>query len=255
MLYPWQILTRALGLRLAGRLPFDVDADGLRRDLEAVQTMIEARHHKSGLLYRGEITFIGLITAGGDVGESRPSPSGAYEKTEALTYCPNIDAFLDGLDLEFQRVRLIGLHPGRRLPWHYDGLNAVDGHPDSLGARLHVPIVTSPKAWLQMSHETYRWQPGEAWWADFSFPHRVFNGSSRTRVHLLMDVVINDRFLKLMPDWFWEQRDTRARAQPHAAGLCRAFYFYKPDYVPSSLRSLKRRLIGSAFSRDKQPAE
>ena len=255
MLYPWQIVTRALGLRLAGRLPFDIDSDGMRRDLEAVQTRVEAPTHESSLLHRGEATFIGLITAGGDVNESRPSANGVYEKTEALAYCPNIGAFLDGLGLEFQRVRLLSLQPGRRLPWHYDGLNAVDGHPDSLGARLHVPIVTNPYAWLQMSHETYRWQQGEAWWGDFSFPHRVANESDNTRVHLIMDVVINNRFLKLMPDWFLQQREVRMKARRHAAGLCRAWYFYRPEYVPSSLRGLKQRLIGSAFSRNRRTAD
>ena len=35
-------------------------------------------------------------------------------------------------------------------------------------------------------------QEGEAWYLNFNLPHRVKNGSSSDRLHLVMDCTVND---------------------------------------------------------------
>ena len=171
-----------------------------------------------------------------------------------MAYCPNIEAFLESLGMETRRVRLLSLAPGSRVFWHHDPTNSMDGHPDGHVARVHAPIITNPKIEFQISHQTCVWQPGEVWWGDFSFPHRVANRSMEKRVHLVMDLVVNDRFMTLMPDWFSKQREARIKARRDAAISYKTLYFYR-EYRPRALRRLKRRLTALASPSRKRTAD
>lgn len=253
MLYPWQIITRSAGIGLAGRLPFAPDLDLLRRDLEAVQAKTTAMEHHVVWHHDGGWKSIGLITTDGDLWQNRLIAGSRYDKTEAMAYCPYIEAFIEGLGMETRRVRLLSLAPGSRIYWHHDATNAMDGHHDGHVARVHVPIVTAAGVELEISHERCVWRPGEVWWGDFSFPHRVANRSPVNRVHLVMDLVVDDAFLALLPEWFRAQRAARIRARRYAVTACNAWFLYR-EYRPPALVRLKRRLIGSAFSRTKRAA-
>jgi Aspartyl/Asparaginyl beta-hydroxylase len=96
----------------------------------------------------------------------------------------------------------MALGPGARSPFHSD---TKCGLPwDTV--RLHVPIVTTPGAVLQISSdsadpadvETICWQPGELWYADFTRPHLVRNTDEVTRIHLVIDAQVTEPLLDLL---------------------------------------------------------
>jgi hypothetical protein len=248
LLYPWQLITRAAGLHLTGRLPFAPDPARLRSDLEAVQAHYAARPHHSSWYHDGGWKAIGLITPGGAVDQIGLVEGGRYEKTEAMAHCPYFESVVDGFGLETRRVRLLSMVPGSRIYWHHDPGNALDGRGADPVVRVHVPIVTAPEIRFQIGHESCAWRPGEVWFGDFSFPHRVHNRSQTTRVHLVLDLVADAAFRRLLPAWCEAQREARMRARRRAVALCDVWHLYR-DYRPPALRRWKRRLLGSAFSR------
>ena len=63
--------------------------------------------------------------------------------------------------------------------------------------RLHIPIITNEQVtmitWLETKIPTkFKMRKGECWWLDVSKPHQVLNESEIDRVHLVIDVYVNN---------------------------------------------------------------
>jgi aspartyl/asparaginyl beta-hydroxylase (cupin superfamily) len=95
--------------------------------------------------------------------------------------------------LNLRLVRFLSLEPGGTIREHHDSFLS------KRIARLHVPIVTHPDVEFYLDGERCSWCPGELWYGDFSRPHAAVNGSPVTRVHLVLDVTADQRFLDLFP--------------------------------------------------------
>jgi hypothetical protein len=211
-LYPWQIVSRFSGVHLHVRLPTTYDVDKLRRDVDAVVAAYESRPQYRFDHHYGGWRAIGLISHEGNYLEDRPLP-GTYKKTEALRAAPYIESILDSFDCDKQRVRISALLPGKNIYWHMDYKESVDSDL----VRLHIPVVTSDDVEFQICHEDCRWKAGELWYGDFTFPHRVRNGGTTTRIHLVIDLVKNDKVLALLPQELLAQREKRLRVK----SICR----------------------------------
>jgi hypothetical protein len=196
-MFPWQIVTKAGGIDLTAKLSISLSQEKLLSDLSAVTSEFRPSLHFRNRHYVGEWGTIGLIAANGRVGESRYKRGAAYLKTEAIKSCTYIEAFLDSLRCKKWRVRLLVLSPGSQIRWHYDNIDTIDRE----SVRLHAPIVTNDGVQFEICHVNCPWKPGELWYGDFSFPHRVFNKGAEQRWHLVMDLVINDWISNLFPDW------------------------------------------------------
>ena len=71
-------------------------------------------------------------------------------------------------------------------------------------ARLHLPIITSEKVELLLCNQNTQWKEGKLYYGDFSFPHAIYNGSDINRIHLIIDVNVNEKLLNLFPKEFLE---------------------------------------------------
>ena len=119
--------------------------------------------------------------------------------TRLLDECPYIKNLLDRIPGEKDRVRFMEVKPNTNVFWHYDNNETIDDADKSKNARLHLPIITSDKVELMLCNQIAKWQEGKLYYADFSFPHSIFNGSSINRIHLIIDVSVNEKLLKLFP--------------------------------------------------------
>lgn len=139
---------------------------------------------------------ISLVMAEGRADDTRsPAPSRSGPRpTPALERCPAHGEIIASLPGPILAARLLYLEPGGSAAQHRDAIGFAFG-----GVRLHVPIVTHPDVELWIGGERMRWEPGELWYADFAFPHRLANPSSVTRVHLVIDIAITDALLELFP--------------------------------------------------------
>lgn len=53
-------------------------------------------------------------------------------------------------------------------------------------------MVTSPEVEFYVAGQRVVLSGGEAWYIDFNLPHRLYNGGSADRIHLVIDCVVND---------------------------------------------------------------
>jgi aspartyl/asparaginyl beta-hydroxylase len=209
-LYPWQVVSRSMGTNLSCRLRGGnwIDADQIVAETKKVITEIGLDRH-FGEYHDGGWSSIGLISHEGNPHELRRLP-GKYVKTPALTLAPYLESIIDNFQCDKERVRIMALQPGKNIHWHYDPTESIDAGDN---ARLHIPIITNPGVQLQICHEDLIWRPGELWYGDFSFPHRLRNKGRAERIHLVLDLKVSDYVTSLFPPSFLEQKERRSGAR------------------------------------------
>jgi hypothetical protein len=105
--------------------------------------------------------------------------------TENLARMPYVQQVMAELGGVWTRSRLMGLGPGAEVPTHLDAHYHWRTH-----MRIHVPIITDPKVLFTCGSETVHMAPGECWLFDSFRWHRVENGWTERRVHLVLDTVM-----------------------------------------------------------------
>jgi hypothetical protein len=182
---------------VAVRLPMELDVELLVRDLQVLRDVQPAP--QPGPYHRGEWTGIALHSMGGKQSVF-PSAAGTdqYRGTEALQRTPYFREILDRLQCPKEVVRILFLPPGGHIKDHFDFHTSFQ-----FGLlRLHIPIITHPDVEFIIDKQRVVWRAGELWYGDFSKVHSVKNNSDIVRVHMVIDVQINDFLLKLFPPEF-----------------------------------------------------
>jgi hypothetical protein len=121
-----------------------------------------------------------------------------FADTPLRAQVPYLSQVIDSLPAPVCSARLMALGPGAQSPVHLD---TKWGLPWGK-VRLHVPIVTTPDAVLEIAGSTMCWSAGELWYADFTRLHVVRNTGPVTRIHLVVDCLATRELLGLFPDPF-----------------------------------------------------
>jgi hypothetical protein len=183
------------------RLPRTYDVARLKHDLEALCNVRRAA--QPGPYHQGEWTGIALHSMGGKQSVF-PSAAGTdhYQETEELQQAPYYREILRELKCPKEVVRILFLPPGGHIKDHFDFHTSFQ-----FGLlRLHIPVVTHPDVEFVIDGQRVSWNEGELWYGDFSKVHSVKNNSQIVRVHMVIDVQINDFVLGLFPADFIERR-------------------------------------------------
>src|SRR5664279_401419 len=186
---------------VAVRLPRTYDAGRLQQDLQVLRDVQSAP--QPGPYHTGEWTGIALHSMGGK-DSVFPSAAGMdrYQETENLRRAPYFKYVLDDLKCPKEVVRILFLPPGGHIKDHFDFHTSFQ-----FGLlRLHIPIVTHPDVIFIIDGQQVVMNPGELWYGDFSKVHSVKNNSQIVRVHMVIDVQINDFVLSLFPQDFIARR-------------------------------------------------
>jgi len=192
------------------RLPRTYSVDLLERDLQTLRGVPTAP--QPGPYHKGEWTGIALYSMGGK-DSVYPSAPGMdrYQETESVRRTPYIKKILDDLECPKEVVRLLFLPPGGHIKDHFDfHTNFQFGL-----LRLHIPILTHPDVIFTIDGQRMNWKAGELWYGDFSRVHSVLNNSQIVRVHMVIDVQINDFVLGLFPADFVERRRAEGISMTH----------------------------------------
>lgn len=170
------------------RLSFSFDPALLRADLAKVPDDAWMPHYNRAD-YEGDWSGVALRSAGGSAAELFTNPAASsFRDTPVLERCACFRQAISKFECPLRAVRLLRLRPGSRILEHTDyGLTYADGD-----VRFHVPIETNPETEFVVAGRRLMLAAGEAWYIDFSLPHRIHNRGTTDRVHLVVDGRVNE---------------------------------------------------------------
>jgi hypothetical protein len=171
------------------RLPMNFDPAPLQEDLAMILPEEWIPHYKDRD-FEGEWSGVALRGINGQANAlySLPKAQMLFADTPLLTRCPNLQHLLTQFACPVGAARLLKLGPGSRILEHQDDhLSLDDGE-----IRLHVPVETNPQVEFFLDGERVALNAGECWYLNFNLPHRVDNFGTTSRVHLVVDCLLND---------------------------------------------------------------
>lgn len=168
------------------RLPIRFDADALEREVNALPPEAWVPH-PTGFVGNEAVR---LITVAGEPTDACEGPMGPTENLALMPYVQQLMAELDGV---WTRSRLMGLGPGGEVPLHVDAHYHWRTH-----LRIHIPVITDPKVLFTCGDRTVHMAAGECWLFDSFRQHRVENGWTKRRVHLVLDTVMTESLRALI---------------------------------------------------------
>ena len=173
------------------RLPFRFDSVLLARDLANLSSAAWVRHYVKAN-YDGDWSVVPLRAPAGERHPLRmiyADPAcKVFEDTPLLAACPYFGAVIAIFQAPLRTVRLMRLTAGSVIKEHHDvDLSFEDGT-----VRLHIPVVTNPDVDFRLNGTRVALEAGSCWYLRLSDPHSVANRGSSDRVHLVVDMVVND---------------------------------------------------------------
>ena len=179
------------------RLQKTFNAAAIVGELSMVSTNFWLLHYNKPM-YEGGWNILPLRSIGGSmdniisIHESAGSQND-YADTELLRQLPYTGTILEFFECEKTAVRFMKLDAGAVIKEHRDhDLNFEKGE-----ARLHIPVITHPAVEFLLDNQKILMQEGECWYLNLSQKHSVKNLSPIDRIHLVIDVKVNDWLVEL----------------------------------------------------------
>lgn len=117
-----------------------------------------------------------------------------FRDTPMLEGSPYFRSVLEQFHCPIRYARLMRLEPGSTIKEHDDlDLSAEEGK-----ARLHIAITTNPDVVFELNRRRVVLEPGRTWYLRLSDPHSVRNQGQTDRVHLVIDVLVNQWMREMM---------------------------------------------------------
>jgi len=171
------------------QLPFYFDVKRLQHDVSLLDALQWKLHYQK-LHYQGEWSGIPLRSVNGNEKDLIVSPleNQEYKDTSFLQQGSYLQELLYAFKCPLKTVRLLKLNAGAIIKEHTDAeLFFEKGE-----ARIHIPIVTDDAVEFYTDTERIFMRAGECWYVNFNLPHSIINNSQVNRIHLVIDVVVND---------------------------------------------------------------
>lgn len=182
------------------KLPYRFAVADMQREVSALTTRWQDHYNQRD--YEGSWTALPLRSADGSA-ENTVAYTGrdtVFTDTPLMEQCPCIRAAIDTLLCEKKAVRLLNLQAGAIIKEHRDKeLSFESGE-----ARIHIPIATSKAVEFYLEDERVIMAEGECWYMNFNLMHRVANGGTTDRIHLVIDCVVNDWLKAIFTIGDWE---------------------------------------------------
>jgi len=171
------------------RLPFRFSQQRLLDELNALQG--EWIMHFNKAHYDGDWSALPLRSVSGSISNVIPGngrEEEVFADTVFMEQCPYIKHILGHFPCNHKSVRLLRLKPGAVIKEHTDAELCFEQGE----ARIHVPIITNAQLEFYLDDERVEMQAGSCWYMNFNLPHRINNFGETDRVHLVIDIEVND---------------------------------------------------------------
>lgn len=170
------------------RLPLEFDLDGIISDTSALPEGSWVPHFNTDI-YEGAWTGVALRSVNGSPTQLYPDPTaaGGFADTAILSTSPHLRDALGQFRCPLTSARLLALGAGAAIKTHSDyRLAHEDGE-----VRLHVPLITDPEVEFILDGRPVELAAGDCWYLNLNLPHSAANRSSRPRIHLVVDCIVN----------------------------------------------------------------
>jgi mannose-6-phosphate isomerase-like protein (cupin superfamily) len=184
------------------KFPMEFDAARMLSELQQLEAdTVWHSHPDYTVAQAGTWTAIALVSTDGDhkgPDSIRYRRGAKGEPTKLLLTCPYFHEVIRTFETDIHRARLMSLKPGTALSEHRDyGDQRYSVERGMI--RVHIPIRTHPAVAWRLRGKTIPMEAGQAWYVNVCNPHSVENLSSVDRVHLVMDMKVNEWVLKFFP--------------------------------------------------------
>jgi hypothetical protein len=170
-------------------LPMAFDPARLAADLAGLRGIAWTEHFVTAS-YEGDWSVIALRQAAGSsklaIMDVSDPDCGEYVDTAAAAACPYFRQVLRTFACPLLGVRLMRLGPGSAIREH---AHQVD---ERRMAQVHIPITTNDGVEFRLNGSPVAMPAGSAWWFRLAAPHSASNRGETERVHMLVDLAMND---------------------------------------------------------------
>ena len=128
-----------------------------------------------------------------------------FRRTPVVDRLPYFASILDAFACPQGRVRILKLAPGAAIGEHRDVADEAAGFAYNR-VRLHVPIETNKRVVFHLAGRQFRMVPGRLYYCDFTQPHFVRNDGTEPRIHLVLDLIVNDFLRGVFPPTTFGER-------------------------------------------------
>ena len=173
------------------RLPVTFDTARLQQEVQALAAGNWKAHYNTKH-YEGDWSILPLRSINGDVNNNYSVHATAsdshYQDTPLLKTCSYLQTVLAQFNCPKTSVRLMKLDSGAIIKEHTD----YDMYYEAGEARIHIPVFTNPQVEFYIQQERVMMNEGECWYLNLNLPHRVSNPGTQDRIHLVIDLLVND---------------------------------------------------------------
>jgi mannose-6-phosphate isomerase-like protein (cupin superfamily) len=161
-------------------------------------------HWAGGLAAKETWGLIPLVAGPGDLHGAdaiRLASDSAPQATAILAELPHTRSIIDAFQTEVLRARLMKLKAGAAIKEHRD-FAYFGGQRWSFERgriRVHIPIITGANVFWMLSGKRIDMKAGEAWYVNVCMPHSVENRGDTDRIHLVLELEVNEWVRKMFP--------------------------------------------------------
>lgn len=172
------------------QLPNAYDAHILQSELELFADKDWLPHFNTRN-FSGDWSVLPVRAKGGEILRSfhNPAEEKPFEYTSHLEKMPYTQKIIDGFKCDKTSIRFMKLGVESSIHEHKDYGLSLEEDED---IRIHIPVITHNAAELWLDGDRVHLEEGECWYLNFNLMHKLYNPGPELRIHLVMDLVIND---------------------------------------------------------------
>lgn len=220
------------------KLPFRFDAQRLKSDLALVNAS-EWRPHYNRNDYEGDWRGAALRSSDGSAANLAATYAAAsgFRDTPLMARCEYLREAVSVFECPVRAVRLLALAPGAFIREHTDhALVYEDGE-----MRVHIPVQTAPEVEFYVAGERLFFEEGHCYYVNVHLPHRITNRSRAERIHLVIDLEVNEWVHKLVRAAREEHAAIPRTAPPENSFAAFAAHVFENPVLRDRLRSIPER--------------
>jgi hypothetical protein len=185
---------------LTDLFPMKFDVERMQAELSALESLKWIDHYDRKISNGWASLLLSSRDGTTDQRASmKPGTYGRFQRTPLVDRLPYFRAILDAFQCPIGRVRISKMLPHTFIGAHRDIGREAAGLAFGQ-VRLHLPIVTNDQVRFVVGGKVFRLFAGRLYYLDFTKLHSVYNDGDGDRIHLILELRVNDFLRRMFPD-------------------------------------------------------